>query len=81
MTSAGAAFHEELIRMSENPMFLFALERANQLRRLIEYRLKVDPQRIVARAPSTCRCSICSNAATIWKRRISCAAISAARWP
>ncbi|MDR6869357.1 DNA-binding GntR family transcriptional regulator [Bosea sp. BE125] len=50
MRSAGAGFHEELIRMAGNPMFLFALERANQFRRLIEYRLKVDPQRIVAQS-------------------------------
>ena len=50
MTSAGAGFHEELIRMAGNPMFLFALERANQFRRLIEYRLKVNPQRIIAQS-------------------------------
>lgn len=50
MTSAGAAFHEELIKMSENPMFLFALERANQLRRLVEYRLKVNPERIITQS-------------------------------
>jgi DNA-binding GntR family transcriptional regulator len=50
MTSAGSTFHEVLIRMSENPMFLFALERANQLRRLVEYRLKVNPDRIVAQS-------------------------------
>lgn len=50
MTSAGALFHEELIKMSDNPMFLFALERANQLRRLVEYRLKVNPERIVAQS-------------------------------
>jgi len=50
MTSAGAGFHEELIRMAGNPMFLFALERANQFRRLIEYRLKINPQRIIAQS-------------------------------
>ncbi len=46
MTAAGAEFHETIIRMSNNPMFFQALERANQLRRLAEYRLKVDPKRI-----------------------------------
>ncbi|MGO4175803.1 GntR family transcriptional regulator [Bosea sp. TAF32] len=46
MTAAGAEFHEAIIRMSNNPMFFQALERANQLRRLAEYRLKVDPKRI-----------------------------------
>ncbi len=50
LTGAGVVFHEELIRMSENPMFLFALERANQLRRLVEYRLKVNPERIIAQS-------------------------------
>lgn len=46
MTAAGAEFHETIIRMSGNLMFFQALERANQLRRLAEYRLKVNPRRI-----------------------------------
>ena len=50
MTAAGAAFHEGIIRMSGNPMFFYALERANPLRRLAEYRLKVDPQRIAVQS-------------------------------
>lgn len=50
MTAAGAEFHEELIKMSGNPMFFHALERANQLRRLAEYRLKVNPQRIAVQS-------------------------------
>jgi DNA-binding GntR family transcriptional regulator len=31
-------------------MFFYALERANQLRRLAEYRLKVNPQRIAVQS-------------------------------
>jgi DNA-binding GntR family transcriptional regulator len=50
MTAAGVEFHEELIKMSGNPMFFQALERANQLRRLAEYRLKVNPQRIAVQS-------------------------------
>lgn len=50
MTAAGAEFHEGIIRMSGNPMFFYALERANQLRRLAEYRLKVNPQRIAVQS-------------------------------
>lgn len=50
MTAAGAEFHEAIIRMSGNPMFFYALERANQLRRLAEYRLKVNPQRIAVQS-------------------------------
>ncbi|WP_342358630.1 GntR family transcriptional regulator [Terrarubrum flagellatum] len=50
LTYAGSVFHEELIKMSGNFMFFQALERANQLRRLLEYRLKVNPTRIIAQA-------------------------------
>jgi DNA-binding GntR family transcriptional regulator len=50
LTQAGIVFHEELIRMAENPVFFQALERANQLRRLVEHRLKVNPERIVAQS-------------------------------
>lgn len=50
MTAAGAEFHEGIIRMSGNPMFFHALERANQLRRLAEYRLRVNPQRIAVQS-------------------------------
>lgn len=50
LTHAGSIFHEELIKMSGNFMFFQALERANQLRRLLEYRLKVNPSRIVVQA-------------------------------
>lgn len=50
LTAAGATFHEELIRMSGNPMYFQALSRANQLRRLAEYRLKVNPQRVIVQS-------------------------------
>lgn len=42
----GAAFHEDLIRMSGNPYFLTALQRVNRMRRLMEYRGKVDLDRL-----------------------------------
>jgi DNA-binding GntR family transcriptional regulator len=50
MTAAGAQFHEELAKMSGNPMFFQALERSNQLRRLAEYRLKVNPARVMVQS-------------------------------
>lgn len=42
----GSLFHEELIKMAGNPFFLRALEQANRMRRLLEYRAKVDRQRL-----------------------------------
>ncbi len=42
----GSLFHEELIRMAGNPFFFRALEQANRMRRLLEYRAKVDRQRV-----------------------------------
>jgi DNA-binding GntR family transcriptional regulator len=47
MTGPGVRFHEELMRMSGNAMFVQALERANQLRRIVEYRLAVRPDRVI----------------------------------
>lgn len=41
----GAQFHEDLIRMSQNPFFFNALERVNKMRRLMEYRTRVDRNR------------------------------------
>lgn len=41
----GADFHEELIRMSNNPFFLTALQRVNRMRRLLEYRSEVNMER------------------------------------
>lgn len=43
----GATFHEELIKMSRNPFFLTALVRVNRMRRLMEYRAKVNRERVV----------------------------------
>ncbi|WP_417271545.1 GntR family transcriptional regulator [Celeribacter sp.] len=42
----GAAFHEALIKMSNNPFFANALERVNRMRRLMEYRARVDHERL-----------------------------------
>jgi len=41
----GAQFHEDLIKMSNNPFFVSALERVNKMRRLMEYRTRVDRDR------------------------------------
>lgn len=43
----GSLFHEELIRMSNNPYFHISLVRVNQMRRLLEYRSRVDRSRLV----------------------------------
>lgn len=43
----GALFHEELIKLSNNPYFYSALQRVNQMRRLMEYRAKIDKDRLV----------------------------------
>lgn len=43
----GALFHEELIRMSNNPFFHLSLVRVNRMRRLLEYRSRVDRNRLV----------------------------------
>ncbi|SEQ11078.1 DNA-binding transcriptional regulator, GntR family [Devosia sp. YR412] len=43
----GSLFHEELIRMSNNPFFHISLVRVNRMRRLLEYRSRVDRARLV----------------------------------
>ena len=43
----GSLFHEELIRMSNNPYFHISLLRVNRMRRLLEYRSRVDRSRLV----------------------------------
>lgn len=43
----GSIFHEELIKLSGNPFFLMALQRVNRMRRLMEYRAKIDRERLV----------------------------------
>jgi len=42
----GAEFHEELIKMSNNPFFLTALQRVNRMRRLMEYRAEINLERL-----------------------------------
>lgn len=42
----GADFHEEICRMSNNPFFLDALQRVNRMRRLMEYRARIDRERL-----------------------------------
>lgn len=42
----GSLFHEELIKMSGNPFFHQALVRINRMRRLMEYRSRVDRRRL-----------------------------------
>jgi DNA-binding GntR family transcriptional regulator len=43
----GSLFHEELIKMSNNPFFLLSLVRVNRMRRLLEYRSRIDRKRLV----------------------------------
>lgn len=45
LLSNGSEFHEDLIRMSNNPFFLTALQRVNRMRRLLEYRTHVNIER------------------------------------
>ncbi|MFE0757001.1 GntR family transcriptional regulator [Inquilinus sp. NPDC058860] len=42
----GSLFHEEIIKLSGNPFFHRALVQANRMRRLLEYRARVDRQRL-----------------------------------
>lgn len=42
----GTLFHEELIKLSGNPFFHQALVRVNRMRRLMEYRSRVDRRRL-----------------------------------
>lgn len=43
----GSLFHEELIKLSGNPFFHVSLVRVNRMRRLLEYRSRVDRARLV----------------------------------
>lgn len=47
LVTAGAEFHEQVCRMSGNPIFVTALERVNRMRRLLEYRTKIDRERFI----------------------------------
>jgi DNA-binding GntR family transcriptional regulator len=51
LIQVGAAFHEALVACSGNSFFIDAVKRANQLRRLAEYRVRVDRTKI----PDYCR--------------------------
>ncbi len=46
LLNAGSEFHENLIKLSGNPFFHFSLVRVNRMRRLLEYRSKVDRERL-----------------------------------
>lgn len=43
----GSLFHEEIIKLSGNPFFHMALQRVNQMRRLMEYRAEINVERLV----------------------------------
>lgn len=47
LLGAGAQFHEELIKFSNNPYFHSTLVRVNQMRRLLEYRAAYKPERFI----------------------------------
>jgi DNA-binding GntR family transcriptional regulator len=46
MFETGVRFHEQIVSCSGNPYFLDAVRHMNRLRRLIEYRVPVDPVRL-----------------------------------
>ncbi len=46
MFETGVRFHEQIVSCSGNPHFLDAVRHMNRLRRLIEYRVPVDPIRL-----------------------------------
>ncbi|MGB0732215.1 MAG: GntR family transcriptional regulator [Pontibacterium sp.] len=46
IVTSGPSFHEELISLSGNSYFVFALQHANKMRRLMEYKAKVDLTRL-----------------------------------
>ncbi|MGE8059009.1 GntR family transcriptional regulator [Pseudomonas sp. NPDC089547] len=45
LLEAGFRFHEELMRLSGNPLYLMILKQMNNMRRLLEYRAMLDRQR------------------------------------
>lgn len=46
LLKSGIRFHEELIRLSGNPLYLMILRQLNNMRRLIEYRSMIDRKRL-----------------------------------
>jgi len=47
LLASGSTFHEELIKLSNNAYFYSALQRVNQMRRLMEYRAKINRERLI----------------------------------
>ena len=45
LLKSGIRFHEELIKLSGNPLYLMILRQMNNMRRLIEYRSMIDRKR------------------------------------
>ena len=45
LLKSGIRFHEELIKLSGNPLYLMILRQLNNMRRLIEYRSMIDRKR------------------------------------
>jgi DNA-binding GntR family transcriptional regulator len=43
----GSLFHEAMVGMTGNPFFVRALEQANRMRRLLEYRARIDRRRVL----------------------------------
>ncbi|MEN5035810.1 GntR family transcriptional regulator [Pseudomonas sp. TWI929] len=46
LLKSGIRFHEELIKLSGNPLYLMILRQLNNMRRLIEYRSMIDRKRL-----------------------------------
>ncbi|MYJ94308.1 MAG: GntR family transcriptional regulator [Proteobacteria bacterium] len=46
LLDTGSDFHESLIQLSGNPFFHLALVQANRMRRLLEYRARLDHERV-----------------------------------
>nr|WP_225777715.1 GntR family transcriptional regulator [Pseudomonas sp. Marseille-Q3773] len=46
LLKSGIRFHEELIKLSGNPLYLMMLRQLNNMRRLIEYRSMIDRKRL-----------------------------------
>lgn len=46
LLDSGAKFHEDLIKLSGNSFFHMSLVRINRMRRLLEYRSKIDRERL-----------------------------------
>ncbi|MDZ5111272.1 GntR family transcriptional regulator [Pseudomonas putida] len=46
LLKSGIHFHEELIKLSGNPLYLMMLRQLNNMRRLIEYRSMIDRKRL-----------------------------------